>query len=184
VSYDHKGSFRYWEQPFNAVYEFDGKTIKKAFIFDFGGDGMPEEVFYNPKMYMTKSLDYLRMESFREYENFVILRTITKGDNAKSQTIYYYPESGKTYISSRNKQFKNWGMIDDINGGPLFTMFAKISEDEVCNPLEYIDYIDYKESGLLETQEYKSKQGHDKLIEIMNSTSINDNPILQIIKLK
>lgn len=182
VSYNHEGSFRYWERPFNAVYEFDGKTIRKAFTIDYGGDGMPEDYYYDNRL-QTKIRDYLLLNTFREFENFVMLRTISKGEGLL-QNIYYYPESGKTYISSWNKQFKNWGMIDDINGGPLFSMFAKISEDEVCNPLEYIDYVSYKESGLLETQEYKSKQGHDKLIEIMNSTTISDNPILQIIKLK
>lgn len=56
-SYNHKGSFRFWEKPFNAVYEFDGKTIKKAFTIDFGGDGMPEEMFYNSK-YTKKILCY------------------------------------------------------------------------------------------------------------------------------
>lgn len=183
ISYQHNGAFRYWEKPFSDVYEFDGKVVKKAITFEFGGDKMPEEMFYNQKKYTTKQIDYLRLFGFCEFENLIQLNIGPKRKYIE-QYIFYFPKSGKAYISSYNKQFKSWGMTDDLNGGPLFTMNVRLSDDEVCSPLEYVDYVSYKESGLMETQEFKSKKGRDMLIEIMNSTSITDNPILQIIKLK
>ena len=118
-----------------------------------------------------------------EFANFIYL-TVFINSPPGVKKYFYYPGSGVTYCSSFKKESRSWGIENDITGGPPFSFEFKVSENAVCCAYEVADLLEYKRLGINPPKKIKSPEGNNHLLNIIESSSINDNPILQIVKLK
>lgn len=74
------------------------------------------------------------------------------------------------YLGSRNK-----GIVDNIDNGPPFNSFFRVSNGYI---------IDILEPMILRSEVYSRVRKESKLHKIMSLSEIEDNPIIRLIKLK
>lgn len=181
--YNYGNKVRYWEKPWDAVFEFDGSSYRKHYQIEFGKQKMPSEFYYNIKTLNREFKKYLILHSFTEFNNFLLL-TVFNNTPPEAKKYIYYPASKKNFAISYKNDSNNWSIEDDINGGPSFSFDFKISENAVCSVLEMVDLLKYKNNSIDSRNELISPSGHKRLLKLIESSSINDNPILQIVRLK
>ena len=172
----------YWEPFWDTVYAFNGKSIQAKYSFSMGRKQLPKKFLEKSSM-IDPSVDVYRWVSFyTEFENFLFFDVIDL--NRRGKKIFYDKTTQNGYCIPGNLDYMNWGYIDDISGGPLFTLDSKVLSDEVVCVFEIIELKEYESKGFINANRAKNPKRYQELAKILESSSIEDNPIIAIAKLK
>ena len=120
--------------------------------------------------------------TFREFKNYLFFDIIDL--NRRGKKILFDKSSNSGYCIPGSLTYMNWGYLDDISGGPLFSIQTKVSTDEVACVFEVIELKEFKAKGLIDPERSKDPKRYNELVELIESSNIEDNPIIAIAKLK
>jgi hypothetical protein len=76
------------------------------------------------------------------------------------------------------------GVENDLDGIQPFSILRSSQNNKWVGMLQMVDLKEYLESGCWQNQKLKHPQYRDQLIELVNTSALDDNPIVRIVHLK
>jgi len=137
---------------------------------DFGKNGMPPDDFFNPSENILKKLgrsEYVNCYNILETNNSIFLKYFK---NKKVHIGVFSKEKNMTIASCLEEE-----VVDDIG------ILSFCSPDFVFNN-KYVSIIE--PMILLEKENSKNLTVHSKIVNVIKSTDISDNPILMLFSTK
>ncbi len=172
----------YWEPYWDTVYAFNGSTKQAKYSFSMGKKQLPKKLLEKVIMYDTGVDNYRWVLFYKDFKDFLYFNIADL--NRRGKRIFYDKNTQEGYCIPGNLDYMDWGFIDDISGGPLFSFFSKLSSDEIVCVFDVIELKEYETKGFIDAERAKNTKRHQELAEILKSSSIEDNPIIAIAKLK
>lgn len=173
---------RLYEGLNDTIYNLnDNLQLQPAYIFNLGKyKGSFEEM---TTKYYNELPNYIQILDIWETQNSLFLNFIYKGKFCKGQ---FNKSEGKFYWQDVPSDQRSGVIFNDLDGG--FSFWPNISVEHSENERVFcIDAIDLKQeltSEYMETSEAKYPEKKEQLNKFMKDLSIDDNPVLMIIKLK
>lgn len=180
--YQNNTEVCFWEPYWDTVFAFDGNNVKPRYYFEQGKEKIPKKFLSDTKLMWSEIDKYFYLNSFTEFRNFIYFEVIDV--NRKAIRIVYDKVKKIGFYINYREDFSNWGFTDNISGGPLFTVGYKISMDEAACVFEIIDLKDLLTKGKINEKIAINKDRFTELKDLINKSSVQDNPILVITKLK
>lgn len=174
--------FRLYEGLNDTIYNLnDNLQLEPAYIFNLGKyKGTFEEM---TTKYYNELPNYIQINGIWETQNALFLNFIYNGKFCKGQ---FNKSEGKFYWQDVPGDQKSGVMLNDLDGGLSF--WPNISVDHSENERVFcIDAINLKQqltNEYLERSEAKFPEKKEQLKNFMQDLSIDDNPVLMLVKLK
>lgn len=174
------GHFRLFEELNDTIYNIKNNHLEPVYIFNLNGYKGPFDLMTTN--YVRSKINYMRLFGFWETSNFLLFRFYYNGNSYSAQ----YDKTRKEFHQLINTKDNSMKMYNDIDGGLSF--WPLYSVDHTDNEwIYYFDAIDFKQQlsyDWLMTSEAKFPDKKEKLINFVNNLSVDDNPVLIILKLK
>ena len=180
--YSDQEEIIYWEPYWDTVYSFDGKSVKTKYHFNIGKNRIPQKLLEEPSILSNNVDSYCWVVGFKEFANFLYIDFIDK--NRRAKKLYFNKEDNSGYCIPGSMLYQNWGFINDFSGGPLFPLDYKMGGNEVACFYEIIDLKKFLADGLISPNRAKDSSKTKELIAMIRGSSVEENPILFIAKLK
>ena len=166
--------------------EIRGKLVPRIF-FPVWKDHLPGPyVIYG----IHKSSGYSEISCIKEFHGFLIFYASVAPDRGGYMV---YSKTGndlfllkKYTIARNNKTFQREQVLNDIDGmiNPGNPAFWPENQEFLIQSHEVIDMKDYLENGSVEPSAIKFPDRRKQFIDLIKSSKVDDNPILQIFHLK
>ncbi len=179
-----RGEILYGEPHWDSVYFFDGNSYQARYLINLGKKALPkEELKKNPDE--SRSINwrdpYISVSKLIDLENYLfILMTDLK---RKMKLIVYNKDTESGRAIDYDKGAHRIGFIDDYSGIPVFCPEYRLADDHVAGVFQARELLYYRDYDMLNL-ELKSSKRHQELLKIINESESEDNPIIQIVKLK
>ncbi len=174
------GHFRLFEELNDTIYNIKNNHLEPVYIFNLNGYKGPFDLMTTN--YVRSKINYMRLFGFWETSNFLLFRFYYNGNSYSAQ----YDKTRKEFHQLINTKDNSMKMYNDIDGG--LSLWPLYSVDHTDNEwIYYFDAIDFKQQlsyDWLMTSEAKFPDKKEKLINFVNNLSVDDNPVLIILKLK
>ncbi|MCX6225094.1 MAG: 6-bladed beta-propeller [Bacteroidia bacterium] len=180
--YSDQGNWNYWEAYWDTVYSFNGSSYHPKYYFNIGKSRVPQEMLESRNLFDGNADSYRWISSYSEYKNFLHFEFIDK--NRVGKRILYDKNTKTGYCIPGNKEYNDWGFINDFCGGPYFPIIFKLSMTEAACAYHIVDLKEYLSKGWIDPKKAKNPARYKEFTDMINSSSEDDNPILVIAKLK
>ena len=180
--YLNKYEICFWEPYWDTVYAFNGSVVKPKYYFYQGKDQVPKKLLPKTSVMWREIDKYFYLHNFKEFKTFIYFEVIDVGRKAKR--IYYNKDKNEGYYLSYTEESSNWGIIDDISGGPIISLDFKLSLDEAVSTHEITHIKELVSKGVINVNRAKNPEKFHQLLNLVNISDIQDNPILAIVKFK
>ena len=186
----YKNNWSFFHSYNDTVYEIlDTKNVVPRYLVDFGKYKIPKQIlmkkFKDAKelgLTILKSNYVYRFGNFREFENIIFFSFI---HNLKRYHVYY------SKLSRELRCFNT--LIIDLDNSNL-EISLQINDKAlaayennlifILEPHEFVSIIDNKKKSMPQKDWYKFKEKNHHLIDLYESTTNMDNPILMFFEIK
>ena len=168
---------------YDTLYVKEGDDFKSKYHFLVKNNHVPGYFVAFPK----RLTDYNLIRSFSDIgDYFNIVMSTPK--NEKSYNFIFDKKSKENFKLTKQKNYdedntKSGAIYNDIDGFYNIRL-RETPEIYICNNLEIIDLKDYLENEYHLENDVKFPKKRQELVDLINSSSEDDNPILQIFHLK
>jgi hypothetical protein len=172
--------FRLFEDLNDTIYTIKNSQLEPSYIFNLGKyKGSFSAMTTN---YVNETKNYIRLFGFWETPKYLFFNFFYNGKVHNGQ----FDKIGKEFhqlIETSNNSNK---MYNDIDGGLSFWPFYSVEhlDNEWICCFDAIDLKKQLSDVWLKTSEAKYPEKKEKLKKFMDELSIDDNPVLIIVKLK
>jgi len=179
-TYNFNNNLYYWNNYNDTVYEIlPDLSISASFLISPGEHRLPRGQF-DPQQKLSQ---YLFIEAMFEAKKYLVIKYFFNGEKLIA---FIEKESRKSYLP-RCEESDNAGIINDLDGGPLFYPRSYLT----MNGREYI--VGLLDPYLLKTHvattgfkeiNPRSPEKKKELEQLANSLKETDNPVLVMVRLK
>jgi hypothetical protein len=171
----------YWETQRDTVYSFNGQSYKPIYALDLGKHKFPNELWFDVKRLNSSSKNYIIVLYLFESKNYL---HFTVNDMGTSRKIVWDKKTKEGYWVVGNRKYHDIGWENDLDGGPIFSPGFTFNEDHLGQALEVITLKAYVDNGVIKPFTASDGTTNQKLIRMIEESSISDNPIIQIVQMK
>jgi len=180
--YTDQGNFCYWEPYWDTVYSFNGSAVHPKYFFNIGKTRIPQEFLESSDLFSHNVDGYTWIDGYREFQKFLWFRFIDK--NRRGKSLFYDKISKTGYCMPGNTDYNDWGFMNDFCGGLLFSPDIKMSMTEAACAYQMVDLKEYLAKGRIDPKKAKNPARCKELTDLINRSSVDDNPILIMADLK
>lgn len=184
--YIFRDSLSFWESGYDTVYRIssDYDMIPK-YVINIGDNVIPiEEQTRGFLKDFNKKIKYDRVLDVKESKRYFFINILYK---KQAFHIYYdkiLRENHSIGFKSTLVRKKMQGnFYNNIDGGINFWPIGSISENKMYMLVYGYELKDYLDRQVLDLA-VLDKQGRERLLELAESASVSDNPILMVVTLK
>lgn len=173
------GHIRLFEDLNDTIYNIEGNKISPAYILNLGPYKGPFDFMTTVNIRESRT-KYLRLFDFWETHNYLFFRFYHEKKSYKGQFNKRTREFHKILETKANSN----RLYNDIDGGlPFWPWYAVKDKEWIC----CFDAIDFKKQlseEWFQASEVSQGNKREKLKKFVDNLSIDDNPVLMIVKLK
>lgn len=173
--YRYGDEIHFWETQNDTIFSFDGVSVKPEFVIDLGKYKMPNELWFDFANIDTRGSMYAVVLSIFETHNYLLFAV--KDLENKGKFVLWDKKAHSGSWVGRDKEYGRVGFGNDLDGGPLFIPGFMFSQNQIGQALDVYTLKEQLENGLI-------KPLNKELVDFIESSAIDDNPILQIVELK
>ena len=177
-----KDSLTIWENSCDTVYRItkDFKVLPR-FLIKLGEEAMPKELAAYQDMHMQYVFDYASIDKVLEVENYLFVSGIYKGF---LKEIFYNKKTKECYNSVFHYTYKDNGFHNDLDGGAPFWPSGIAADGWVYSHFQPFELKEYWGLDYFKAIKEKHPDKKKELQGIIDRSKVDDNPIVQLVRLK
>ena len=179
--YRVNNEIHYWETQRDTIYSFNGLTYQPMFVLDPGKRKFPNDLWFDVRNLNANSRNYVIVLFLFEFSNFL---HFTVNDMGISRKIIWNKITKEGFWVSGIRSYHDIGWENDIDRGPLFSPGFVFAENQLGQALEIVTLKDYVDNGRIRPFKAANGASNEKLMKMVEESSISDNPIIQIVQMK
>lgn len=203
--YIHEGKFSYKCLLNDTLFRIHDTSVSPVYTFDFGKYSVPPEAMnLSIKEYIALSAQSIMLKSFVETTNYFFLYLSLGANSPKGYVnektinneiinvgyrwLGVYNKKDKTLRLSKPSGFKDelnyTGIYNDLDGGLSVFPMQRINDSSFVTWFYPYELKSYTSSAEFLNTKVKNKEMKDKLLELSESLSFDDNPIIVKIRME
>ncbi len=179
--YPYKNELRFWDCAYYMVYGIS-QDFEISRLYNFSSKKkMPKQYFSSLESFQYAAKTYLTIQNIVESDDYLFI----KGRYQSFGTGMYvvYDKKNKESISLQDDDFNKIGIRDDMLSSLYFWPFENLTNGKLVFSVEVLE-LKEKLDNIDKGQNFLLKEKHEQFRNIIDSSNINDNPILFIVKIE
>jgi len=180
--FSYKDSLTIWENYCDTIYRItkDMKVIPR-YLIKLGEEAMPKELAAYENKLDQYIFDFALINKVFEVEDYFFVSGVYKG---VMKEIFYNKRNKECYNTVFHYTYKDHGFHNDMDGGVPFWPRGIAGEGWVFNLFQPFELKEYWKLDYFKAIKEKYPEKKKTLQEIINQSKVDDNPIIQLVKLK
>lgn len=182
--YFSQDTLSYWESYSDTIYRIAQNILIPMYYIDFSGK-MPKDLFAQDLFYNQNRVKYNSIHNLVETSNFFFIGALKK---QRLGGIVYNKITKEAYNckSGFDKTRFHTGFNNNFDGGLPFWPKGVTSNGKLISYFDILEYKNFKNETIDNDNNLKIQypEKNRKLIQIIDGSSITDNPIIMLVSLK
>ncbi|MEL6864145.1 MAG: 6-bladed beta-propeller, partial [Bacteroidota bacterium] len=181
--FEYEDSLTLWESYCDTIFRItDDRKVIPRYHLDLGKDNMPHELAAYDEKFNHHITEYSIIDKVLESKHYLFISGIYKG---YLKEIFCDKRSNECHNLVFNLSIKDHGFHNDIDGGAPFWPYGVVGNGWVFGSFQATDLQTYWTfDDYFDNMEVKYPERQKTLEAIVENSTIDSNPIIQLVKLK